>query len=137
MLWGYLTEFWGKITQVGDYTIEFFQNIGNAVAGAVGNLFEFIIHHVTDVFVFGSWFFANLTMIFGKLFVPVKFIFQFFKSFVSTAFSSPVDVSIWNFSDEIKNIFYAIPYWDSLVLVLGVAITLLAGYGIFKKILSI
>ena len=137
MLWGYLSEFWNAVQGVGDYTIEFFQSIGNAVAGAVGSLFDGLIHSVTDVFVFFGWFFSNLAVIFERLFLPVRFVFQFLKSFVTTAFSSPVEISAWTFSAEIKNIFHAIPLWDTLILVLGVGVTLLAGYGIFKKILSI
>ena len=68
MIWGYLSEFWDNITEVvvstlGNsitYTIEFFQSVGNAVAGAIGSLFDDLIHHIYDVFLVIYWLFEHL-----------------------------------------------------------------------------
>ena len=109
MTWGYLGEFWNSITQVGTYTIEWFENIGNAVAGALGNLFEFLNHSLSDVFIFGAWFFSTLGQLLIKLWLPVNYVFNFISAFVEKAFATPEPQNIWSFSSEITDIFEAIP----------------------------
>lgn len=135
MVWGYLSEFWNSITQVGDYTIEFFQNIGNAVAGALGNLFEFLNHSLSDVFIFAGWFFSTLGNLLSKLWLPVNFIFTFFSAFVEKAFTNPEPQNIWVFSDEIMSVFETIPYWSTLTFVLGIGILIIVGMAILKQFL--
>lgn len=135
MAWGYLSEFWNAIIQVGDYTIEFFQSIGNAVAGAIGNLFDFLIHSLSDVFIFGGWFFSTLGLLFSKLWLPVNYIFAFFSSFVSKAFSTPIPQNIWGFNSEIMSVFQAIPYWNTIIAVLGVAILIIVAMSILRQFL--
>jgi len=136
MDWGYLGEFWNAITGVGDYTIAWFQSVGNAVAGAVGNLFEFVNHSLSDVFVFGGWFFSVLGNLIGKLWLPINYIFNFFKSFAEKAFSTPVNPDIWNFNDEIKSVFENIPYWNTITLVLGVCILIIFSVAILRQFLK-
>jgi hypothetical protein len=136
MNWGFLSEFWDSITQVGDYTIQFFENIGKAVAGAVGNLFEYINHNISDVFVFMGWLFNNLKLIVEKLFIPVKFFYTFIKSFVGTAFLSPDNFStktIWSFNGQVLSVFQSVPFWSTLTTILGVGIMVLVGINILKQ----
>jgi len=135
MVWGYLTEFWNSITQVGTYTIEWFQNIGNAVAGAIGNLFEFINHSLSDIFVYGGWFFSSLGVLFQKFWLPINYIFNFIKAFVGKAIATPTDQNIWAFSEEVKAIFQQIPYWSTLSMVLGICILIIFGIAILKQFL--
>lgn len=135
MEWGYLSEFWNAITGVGEYTVEFFQSIGNAVGGAMGNLFEFVNHSLSDVFVFGGWFFSTLANLFSKLWLPVGYLFNFFSAFVSKAFSSPIVENIWGFSDEIMSVFNRIPYWENMSFVLGICILIIVGVSILKQFL--
>jgi len=135
MVWGYLSEFWNSITQVGDYTIEFFQNIGNAVAGALGNLFDFLNHSLSDIFIFGGWFFSTLGILLSKLWLPVNFIFNFFSAFVEKAFTTPEPQNIWVFNSEIMSVFETIPYWNTLTFILGVGILIIVGMAILKQFL--
>ncbi|HUV72653.1 MAG TPA: hypothetical protein VMW25_06630 [Clostridia bacterium] len=134
MTWGYLTEFWDAITGVGDYTVAWFQNIGNAVAGAIGSLFEFFIHSFSDIFIYAGWFFDNVGRIFGLLFSPINYIFNFLKSFIGSAVSTPPVNTIWVFPDQIKSLFNAVPYWSTVVLVLGVCILLLTGVSLLRHL---
>ena len=134
MTWGYLTEFWDAIAGVGDYTVEFFQSIGNAVAGAVGSLFDFFIHTFSDIIIYAGWFFDNLGSIFVSLFSPINFIFNFLRSFISSAIATPVDQNIYVFPDQIKSLFSAVPYWDTVVLVLGVCVLIIVGASLLRHL---
>lgn len=133
-IWGYLQEFWNAITSVGGYTIEFFQNIGNAVAGAVGSLFNFLIHSITDVFIFIGWTFNNFANFFGSFMLPVRYVYTFLKQFVDVAFSTPTTSakSIWFFSADILSVFDKIPYWNIFSSVIGVALIVLLGFGVLR-----
>jgi len=138
MAWGYLAEFWGAITQVGDYTIEWFQNIGNSVAGAIGALFEDLIHHLYDLFYIAQYLIDNLGELFGVIFTPLTWIFNFVRGFFISAFADNVEPTItWVFSDEILSVFQAIPYWNILTLALGSGIAILVLVFIFKRLTSI
>lgn len=136
MTWGYLGEFWNAITGVGEYTVEWFQNVGNAVGGALGNLFEFVNHSLSDVFVFGGWFFSALGTLLGKLWLPINYVFNFFSAFIEKAFSTPQAQEIWSFSDEVMTVFEKIPYWNTMISVLGVCILVIVGVSILKQFLS-
>jgi len=135
MIWGYLTEFWNAIIGVAEYPIEFFKSIGNAVAGAIGNLFEFFIHNTTDIFVFAGWFFSNFKNFFGNILLPVRYVYTFLKEFIATAFISPTTSAkeVWNFGGDVMAIFNAIPYWSMLSAVLGICIIILIGFVIVKR----
>jgi phage-related protein len=133
-MWGYLGEFWNAITSVGDYTVEFFQSIGNAVAGAIGSLFDFFIHTFSDIVVYAGWFFENIGHIFALLFSPINYIFNFLKSFILSAVSTPPVNTTWVFTDQIKEIFNAIPLWNSVVVVLGACVLILTGVSLLRHL---
>lgn len=141
MNWGYLGEFWDSVASstinAWEYTADWFQNIGNAVAGALGNLFEFINHSLSDAFVFLGWLFENLSFIFAQLLAPVKYIFEFSQSFVSQAFLPPATTTeIWNFNTSTIAVFEAIPFWSEFSVVLGIAILVIFGIAILKLFLK-
>jgi len=139
MIWGYLQEFWNAITGVLDYPIEFFQSIGNAVAGAIGNLFEFFIHNITDIFVFAGWFFSNFRNFFGNVLLPLRYVYTFLQEFINTAFVSPNTSAkeIWFFGSDIMAIFNVIPYWATLCAVLGICLIIIIGFAIVKHFTKI
>ncbi|GAI38972.1 unnamed protein product, partial [marine sediment metagenome] len=62
MDWGFLGEFWDAITgatiNAWEYTADWFKQIGLAVAGAIGGLFDYLIHYFSDLFVFLGWLFS-------------------------------------------------------------------------------
>jgi len=138
MVWGYLSEFWDAITQVGDYTIEWFQNIGNAVAGAIGSLFNDLIHHIYDFFYIAQYLIDNLGEFFAIVFSPLTWIFNFVRGFFISAFVSPVEPTItWEFSDEVLSVFQAIPYWDIFTFALGAGIAIIVLIFIFKRLAQV
>lgn len=134
-MWGFLGEFWNAITSVGDYTIEFFENIGKAVAGAIGSMFEFLIHHASDFIVFISWVFDNLWGLIAHILQPIKFVFHFLKKFFISVFNPGNDPEqIWAFSDEVIEVFDAIPYWDYFSVGVGAVLLLFIAFKVIKKL---
>jgi len=142
MVWGYLSEFWDAITDVivggTTYTIAWFEGIGNAVAGAIGALFEDLIHHIYDVFYICQYLVDNLGNLFAIVFTPLTWIFNFVKGFFISAFTAPVEPTItWTFSEEILGIFQHVPYWNVLMFAIGAGISVLVLVFIFKRLTSI
>lgn len=138
MDWGYLSEFWDKIAVVGEYTVEWFQGIGNAVAGAIGALFEDLIHHIYDVFYIAQYLIDNLVELFEVVFIPLIWVFNLIKGFFISAFADPVEPGIdWVFSDEILSVFQVIPYWDIFTFALGAGISIIVLVFILKRLTAI
>ena len=146
MIWGYLTEYWNAITEsvvstLGNsitYTIEFFENIGNAVAGAIGSLFDDIIHHIYDVFLLFSWLFDNLANMFNIAFTPLFWIFSFTRGFLASATSTlselGIDVDAFEiYNTDVASFFNTIPYFSQLLAGGGALIGLFFVIFIIKK----
>jgi hypothetical protein len=138
-MWGYLGEFWNAITGIGEYTIEWFQNIGNAVAGAIGGLFESLTHLIYDCFYLAWWFLDSLKDLFAILLTPITWAFNFGRGFFYTAFKTPEELGIEigeiaHFGDEVFALFDAIPYVNYVFLGAGAGIGLLFLGFIIKKL---
>jgi len=146
MSWDYLSAFWDQITgavastteNLISYPVSFFQNIGNAVAGAIGQIFDTLFHTFSDIFVFGAWTGEMVGAIFSKLTLPFQFVYNFFKNIYSYGFATPSDPDItYTFSTSTMAVFETIPYWSTLIMILGIALVLVVGLGIFKLITKI
>jgi len=136
MIWGYLSQFWDSIVSVGEYPIAFFQNIGIAVAGALGSFFDVIFHNLNDIFVFINWFGVNLKNIFVSILAPITYFFNVLKFFFGSAFGTPPPPeATFTFSQEILDIFQAIPNWPIFSSVLGAIIIFVIGLSGLKLLL--
>ena len=136
-MWSYLSQFWNSITEVivsgGTYTVEWFQNIGNSVAGAIGGVFDYIVHYINDSFIFLGWLFSIIKALVNVFVLPISYIFNFIKAFLSSAFKSPITPeSSYTFTGDILSVFSAIPSWSVLTYIVGVLILLVAGFAILK-----
>jgi len=141
MVWQYFTQFWSQITDaiVGGttYTIQFFQNIGLAVAGAIGQFFDVIFHNINDVLVFMGWLYTNIKTIFVFLLSPISYFFTFLKTFFSSFGNTPASPEIfYTFSTDTLAVFNAIPHFDTLKFILGAIIIFLGGMAILKLLLN-
>jgi hypothetical protein len=139
MDWGFLGEFWDIISSqtIGgvEYTINWFKQIGLAVAGAIGGLFDYLIHAISDVFVFLGWLFSALKEIIMAMLLPLTYIFNFLKGFLTNAIKSPiVPETNYVFSTSTMSIFETIPYWNILTSILGVLILVITGFAIIRVI---
>jgi len=141
-MWGYLSEFWDQIIQVGDYTVAWFQGIGNAVAGAIGGLFEDLTHHFYDIFYIVQWFLSNLGDMLSTAFTPLTWIFNFVRGFFVSATSSlealGIEIEEMDLmTDNLETFFDSVPYFDLLLTgvagILGIFVIIV----IAKKIIHI
>ncbi len=140
-MWGYLAEFWNKITAVGDYAVEYFQSIGHAVAGAIGGLFQPLIHQFYDLFHLVWWFADNMAGLFSFLLTPLSWLFNFGKGFLNTAFKSVEELGIEKgdiayFGAEIFAVFDAIPYVNYIFAGAGAMLGLLFLVFVFKRLVA-
>ncbi len=136
-MWGFLTEFWGSIASTTinawEYSTSWFQNIGLAVAGAIGNLFDFALHFINDFFIFLGWLFSGLKELIGALTMPISYAYHFLSSMITgatTATSTPA-VS-YTFATSTMSVFESIPYWETLSYIIGVCILILSGIAIIR-----
>lgn len=142
MVWNYFSQFWNAIQEVvvggAAYTIEWFQSIGNAVAGAIGSFFDVIVHYIMDLFILIGWMGSVLKNIFLALLAPINYIFTFIKVFFSKAFSStlPDPEATYSFSSDIISIFEAIPHWTIFGSVLGAVLVIIIGIATLKLFLN-
>lgn len=128
-MFGYLSEFWNAITEVGGTTVAWFQSVGNAVAGAIGNLFYTALHYVNDTWVFLGWIFSIISQLVSLFLLPLTFVFNFLKGFVANVFAPPVSFS-YSWSTEILGVFNHIPYWTEIGVVLGACLSVIVVIGL-------
>ncbi len=124
-MWGYLSEFWDSVQEVGSTSVAWFQSVGNAVGGAVGNLFASTLHYLNDTWVFLGWLFSVIGQLISLFLLPLNYIFQFLKGFLGTAFASPSDYS-YTWPSEVLGLFQHIPQWDTFGVVCGAGLSILA-----------
>lgn len=139
-MWGYLSEFWDSITEVGDYAVEWFESVGNAVAGAIGGLFDTLIHYIYDYIFLAWWFFENLANLFLILIRPLTWVFNFGRGFFSIGFKSAEQLGLETgdvavFGDDVWLVYDAIPYLSYIFLGLGSIMGLMFLGFIIKKLI--
>lgn len=91
----------------------------------------------SDFFVFLGWAWQNFTIVFGKVFLPVRFIYVFLKEFIANAFLAPVTPttgSAWD--SNVLTIFHSIPYFNELVFGMVVAVVLLMVIFLLKQFIQ-
>jgi len=140
-MWNYFADFWNAITSqvVGgvEYTIGYFQQIGNAVAGALGQFFNETFHLATDFFAFFNYLAISLKQIFLAIISPVNYIFTILRNVYSISFSTPPAPEITTtFSPGVLSVFQSIPHWGLISSTLGVAISLVLGVATIKLLLK-
>lgn len=142
MDWGFLGEFWDAITaktlNAWEYTADWFKQIGLAVAGALGSLFDYLIHYFSDFFVFLSWVFSALRQLVYAITIPIAYIGSFLRAFVVNAIKTPpAPEASYNFASSTLDIFSSIPHWGILSSVLGVCILVIGGFAIVMLIIKV
>lgn len=142
-MWGFLSEFWDAITGITidawEYTSDWFKQIGLSVAGALGAVFDWLLHYVNDFFIFMGWIFSGLRTLFIIFITPMTFFASFLKNFWSAAIQSPISIddSLNVSSSGALAIFNLIPYWSTVGTILGVCLIAVAAFGILFLLLRI
>jgi len=134
-VFGYLSEFWDNITEATEGTIEFFQSIGNAVAGAIGHIFLLPLKIIFDFF----WTLKILFDIFYNLleisFSIIVNFFIFIGNILKEIFNyTPSGENIIVFDNSIIGILKSIPLFSILLSVISYALIALMVFSILKTL---
>lgn len=105
----------GSFQEVAGYPLDFFKNIGLAVAGAISGFLQNIIDVAISLVYFGLFVFE----IFKSLFSPVLYIFHYLKVLI-TSFTTTISYQpSFNFDPNALALFNAIPLFSTLMTILG------------------
>ena len=133
MIIEYFTQLWNRITAVAEYPIDFFQNIGDAVGGAIGHFFTELIHLFTDAGVFFLFSFQIAKSIFLVILNPLIYLLNLIYTFISELFNFDFTYEpAIEISDTAMEILNFIPYWSVLSTNIGAIFLMLIGFRIFK-----
>jgi cellulose synthase/poly-beta-1,6-N-acetylglucosamine synthase-like glycosyltransferase len=94
---------------------------------------ENLSHFFTDLAVLIGWFFHNLFTLFNNFFEPVKWLYVFIKSILSTAFSAPPSVD-FGWPVGVIGALNAFPYFSLFVSVALIIFCFYLGFKIFNWI---
>jgi hypothetical protein len=134
MVWGYLQQFWQNITDATANTVAWFQSVGNAVAGAIGGIFDATIHLIADLGLIFAWLFGELKTIFVALLSPFNYVFTLLKTAIQSAFTPAINELEPVWSASVLDIFNSIPNWSIFGTVLGGMILLFVGISLIRAI---
>ena len=142
MDWGFLGEFWNAVSSktinAWEYTADWFKQIGLAVAGAIGGLFDYLIHYFSDLFIFLGWLFSMIKELVLAVVLPISYIGSFLKGFLINAIKTPeTPEASYTFSTSTMGIFETIPHWSLISSILGICILVLGGFAILRLITKI
>src|SRR3972149_2360010 len=134
---GYFAEFWDSIvsTIVGGttYTVEFFENIGNAVAGALVMSLLQIAHPFVDIVLGVQYIFSGLFVLLTNLFVLPLFLYNFIISFIQDFGNYSSSLS-W--SSNITGVLSVIPFWPVISAFISILLLISILFFVFKVIRS-
>jgi len=92
----------------------------------------------SDFLIFLGWAFKNATLILGKVFLPIRYIFTFLKTFFAGALATPTTPeTIWTFDTGIKQVFNSIPYFETIISVALIGLCILFVFFILKQFLKV
>lgn len=143
MIWSYLSQFWDQVSSVivtsGEYTVAWFQSLGNAVAGAVGSVFDGVFHVLLDIMFSVSYVVDIFMKFFRALIKPIDYFVNYLWSGLSSLFAPlDYDPELTNLLPvEIADLFNNIPYWSFFTWTLGAVLLFFVGYKIYRLILKI
>lgn len=122
----YLNDFWNSITDatVGatTYTIEFFQQIGNAVGGAVGSILIQLFLPIIEVMMVLAYAGQYLLFIVTKMLSIPAFIFKFLVTYLQ----SITTVTVSNpWQNGVTDVLTQLPFWTTIGTVTSFAVIFL------------
>lgn len=129
-MFDYLSQFWNAIVSVvvggATYGIDFFQQIGNAVAGAIGLVILLPLRYVVEFFLAIGWIISNLISILGMLLSPISYLFIFLKVFIQAILTTPASSNLFTVNAQALTALTQLPYWSTLTSIL-IALIAVAG----------
>lgn len=123
----YLSQFWDAIAAATEGTIEWFESVGNAVAGALGNLLFYPLQAIFDILLAVAYLFNLLWHFLVFLFKPILFLGAFIVNAFLGIFQPVEPEDIFGGVDFTAAIafFEALPFWSLFVLTITGALWIL------------
>jgi hypothetical protein len=91
----------------------------------------------SDFIIFLGWVLQNFLIFVGQIFLPVRYIYTFLKSFLSSALAIPPAIPSFYTPDAgVLSIFAQVPYWNTLLFAAVIGITILMIVFIIKTFLK-
>ncbi len=98
---------------------------------------EYISHFIQDVIIYIGWIIYCIYYLFLQFFNIIKFIFNFFTSFIYYSFSTPIVPELsYNYSTSSLVFFDYLPYWSEVKTLILIAFLILGGIAIIKLFLK-
>lgn len=118
MSFGFLTEFWDSIAEVvisgGTYTVDWFKSLGNAVAGAVGNIFIIPLKAIVEFGLAIAYIFKIIILIAKNFFGYFEYLGVFFSKIADFISVEPTQNNLFTQSQAITNGLANIPFWGTM-----------------------
>lgn len=83
MFYGYLSAFWNSVAGATADTADWFKSLGNAVAGALGNLYIFLFQPIIDVILLLSYVLMLLKAVLLNFLSLPFWVYNFFLYFIN------------------------------------------------------
>lgn len=94
-------------------------------------------HYINDFILLWGWLMECLGIVLNRLWLPVKFVFYFFRSFVTFATSTVIEPDTsYTFATSTQDLLASIPFWDTIASMIGIVLLLIFGIGILKQFLK-
>jgi len=122
----YLSDFWSLASEAS-------QDIGNAVAGALGNIFLYPLHLLVDLVLVFTYLIEQLLAILSVIFAPFYYIFAFLGGVITGALNPPADQNLFAPLITINELASMIPGIPILMTVLLGALWLLTLKAVFRS----
>lgn len=106
---GFLDEFWNSITSATEGTVEWFQSLGNAVAGALGNLLFYPLRAIVDFGLAIAYLFSQLYQIILYILAPFLFFINYLEGLFVAWLTPQTLAAPVLFNAEIIAVIKAIP----------------------------
>jgi len=120
---GFLAERWNAIVDaiVGGttYTIQFFQMIGYAVAGALGLVFLTPLRFIVELSLTFGWLIKNIINLISILILPINYIAIILSHLIAGLIVTTTPTNLFSVNNPMLNLFNQIPYWNILTGIIG------------------
>lgn len=131
----YLSQFWDSITSATADSVEWFQSLGNAVAGAMGNILLYPLQVMVDFGLAIVYFVSQVWSLISIFFAPFWFVVAWATAVVNAATqtyqTSPLFSEV---TADVSNFFNSLPYWSALTSVIAAGIWFAVFYSTLKAI---
>jgi len=124
-IWGYLGQYWDKVTSATADTAAWFKSVGNAVAGAVGQVIYKIFQPLLDILLIIGYGIQVIINLVGSIVLIPLWFFNFSVGFLNYIFDHAGDITARqsNYWDT-GAIHYlnSIPFFNNIITIISIGL---------------